>query len=443
MPCRAARPRRASPPATLADRPGGVTWPSPPSLPHPPRHPPRGGEPSRPRRPDAADPRDPRPARPERLGARAGRPDARRPRRARAVPVEQDPGLQRSADRAPADARGPRLLARPARRLHHPARGRHVGRPRHRAHRARAPEPGRHRGPPRQDPGGRPGRPVQRASSSTARSRSGSRRAGSRSAWSTTSSHPTTRSFFDFAPELERLIRLAERQAFGPSTQALIDEAVCRDIPFIRLDRHSLVQLGQGLHQQRIRATMTSRTSAIGVDIASDKSLTNQLLDSAGLPVPALAGRRDAEDDAVAAARRLGFPCVRQAARRQPRPRRPPRPARRGGRAQRRSPPRCARAAAATSSSRPTSPATTTACSSSAARWRRSPSACRRRVIGDGKHTVRQLVDIENTDPRRGIGHEKVLTRIKVDEAAEELVRAAGLRARRRAADGTAGQARR
>src|SRR6478752_7660286 len=84
--------------------------------------------------------------------------------------------------------------------------------------------------------------------------------------------------FFDFAPELERLIRLAERQAFGPSTQALIDEAVSRDIPFIRLDRHSLVQFGHGVHQQRIRATMTSKTSAIGVDVASDKSLTNRLL---------------------------------------------------------------------------------------------------------------------------------------------------------------------
>ena len=92
--------------------------------------------------------------------------------------------------------------------------------------------------------------------------------------------------FFDFAPELERLIRLAERQAYGPSTQALIDEAISRDIPFIRLDRHSLVQFGHGLHQQRIRATMTSLTSAIGVDVASDKSLTNRLLDSAGLPVP-------------------------------------------------------------------------------------------------------------------------------------------------------------
>ena len=113
----------------------------------------------------------------------------------------------------------------------------------------------------------------------------------------------------DLMAELERLILLAERQAFGPSTQAIIDEAVSRDIPYIRLDRHSLVQLGQGVHQQRIRATMTSRTSAIGVDVASDKSLTNRLLDSAGLPVPKSAVVRS-EDAAVTAALRIGYPCV-------------------------------------------------------------------------------------------------------------------------------------
>ena len=63
---------------------------------------------------------------------------------------------------------------------------------------------------------------------------------------------------FDFDAELERLILLAERRQFGPSTQAIIDEAVTRDIPFIRLNEQSLVQLGQGKYQQRIRATMTS-----------------------------------------------------------------------------------------------------------------------------------------------------------------------------------------
>ena len=114
---------------------------------------------------------------------------------------------------------------------------------------------------------------------------------------------------FDLMAELESLILMAERLAFGPSTQALIDEAAGRDIPYMRLDRYSLVQFGQGVHQQRIRATMTSRTSGIAVDIASDKKLTNRLLDSAGLPVPR-SEMVDTEDEAVAAARRLGYPCV-------------------------------------------------------------------------------------------------------------------------------------
>ena len=183
--------------------------------------------------------------------------------------------------------------------------------------------------------------------------------------------------FFDFAPELERLIRLAERQAFGPSTQALIDEAVSRDIPFIRLDRHSLVQFGHGVHQQRIRATMTSKTSAIGVDVASDKSLTNRLLDSAGLPVPR-ADVVETEDAAVAAAKRIGFPCVLKPLDGNHGRGRPPRPALRGGRA-RRVPGRAGAEPHGRRRGRELRRrATTTAAWSSAARSRPSPSACRR-----------------------------------------------------------------
>ena len=113
----------------------------------------------------------------------------------------------------------------------------------------------------------------------------------------------------DFPAELERLILLAERRAFGPSTQAIIDEAATRDIPWMRLNEQSLVQLGQGKYQQRVRATMTSKTSALAVDIAGDKKLTNQLLAAAGLPVPRSEVVRT-DDDAVAAARRIGFPVV-------------------------------------------------------------------------------------------------------------------------------------
>ncbi len=230
--------------------------------------------------------------------------------------------------------------------------------------------------------------------------------------------------FFDFAPEMERLIRLAERQAFGPSTQALIDEAVSRDIPFIRLDRHSLVQFGHGVHQQRIRATMTSLTSAIGVDVASDKSLTNRLLDSAGLPVPR-AEVVDNEDAAVASARRLGYPCVVK-----------PLDGNhgRGVHLDLRSED-AVRAAfhGAVAQSRAGDVVVETYVAGNdyrclviggkvAAIAERVPAS----VTGDGEHTIMELVDIANSDPRRGIGHEKVLTRIKVDEAAEALVRAQG-----------------
>ena len=229
---------------------------------------------------------------------------------------------------------------------------------------------------------------------------------------------------FDFGPELERLIRIAERQAFGPSTQALIDEAVSRDIPFIRLDRHSLVQFGHGLYQKRIRATMTSLTSAIGVDVASDKSLTNRLLDSAGLPVPRVEVVTT-EEEALAAARRLGFPCVLK-----------PLDGNhgRGVHLDLRSDD-AVRAAfhGALRESRAGDVIVESYVAGNdyrclviggkvAAIAERVPAS----VTGDGEHTVRQLVEIANSDPRRGIGHEKVLTRIKVDEAAGELVRAQG-----------------
>ena len=229
---------------------------------------------------------------------------------------------------------------------------------------------------------------------------------------------------FDFAVELERLISLAERRAFGPSTQALIDEAVSRDIPFIRLDRHSLVQFGHGVHQQRIRATMTSRTSAIGVDVASDKSLTNRLLDSAGLPVPKSAVV-ESDEEAITAARRLGFPCVvkpldgnhGRGVHLDLRDEESVRAAYAGALAQSRSRDVIVETYVTGNDYR---------ClvigGKLAAVAERVPAS----VTGDGERTVRQLVELANADPRRGIGHEKVLTRIRLDAAAEELVRAQG-----------------
>jgi cyanophycin synthetase len=229
---------------------------------------------------------------------------------------------------------------------------------------------------------------------------------------------------FDFEEELTQLILTAERVAFGPSTQAIIDEAVSRDIPYFRLDRQSLVQLGHGVYQKRIRATLTSNTSWLAVDISSDKKLTNRLLSEAGLPVPRSRSVRG-EDDAVAVARSIGFPVVVKPADGN------------HGRG----------VSLDLQDEEAVRSAFEGARRESQSGWvvvenqveghdyrvlvvggnmvavaQRVPA----HVYGDGQHTVRELVEITNEDPRRGIGHEKVLTKIKVDSAAEDLVRKQG-----------------
>ena len=169
---------------------------------------------------------------------------------------------------------------------------------------------------------------------------------------------------------------------------------------------------------------MTSLTSAIGVDVASDKSLTNRLLDSAGLPVPR-ADVVDTEDGAVAAAKRIGFPCVvkpldgnhGRGVHLDLRTEEAVRAAFAGALAQSRAGDVVVESYVAGNDYR---------ClvigGKVAAIAERVPAS----VTGDGEHTVAQLVDIANSDPRRGIGHEKVLTRIKVDDAAVALVAAQG-----------------
>jgi cyanophycin synthetase len=231
----------------------------------------------------------------------------------------------------------------------------------------------------------------------------------------------------DVVAELEGLIRMAERLAFGPSTQSLLDEAASRDIPYMRLDRYSLVQLGQGIHQQRIRATMTSRTSGIAVDIASDKKLTNKLLDSAGLPVPR-SEVVETEGEAVEAARRLGYPCVIK-----------PLDGNHGrGVALNLRDEADVRAAfpEALRQSRSRDVIVESYITGRdyrclviggklAAVAERVPAS----VTGDGTRTIRELVDVTNLDPRRGIGHEKVLTRIKLDANADEVLAGQGFTA--------------
>jgi cyanophycin synthetase len=229
---------------------------------------------------------------------------------------------------------------------------------------------------------------------------------------------------FDFRAELEELILLAERSAFGPSTQAILDEAALRDIPSIRLNEQSLVQLGHGIHQQRIRATMTSLTGSLGVDIASDKKLTNKLLAATGVPVPRSEVVRN-EDAAAAAAKRIGFPVAMK-----------PLDGNHGrGVMLNLADEDAVRAAYPVSrrESRGGRIVVETYLTGNDYRClviggqlvavaQRVPA----HVEGDGKHSLAELVEITNADPRRGIGHEKVLTRIKVDDEAIGYAREQG-----------------
>ncbi len=228
---------------------------------------------------------------------------------------------------------------------------------------------------------------------------------------------------FDFRSEFERLVRLAQRRALGPSTAALVRAAEERDIPWIRLNEGSLVQLGHGKYQKRIQATVTSETRQIAIEIASDKRLTHQILDQLGLPVPRQAIVHDAGEAAEEAVR-LGFPVVVK-----------PLDGNHGNAVSINLKSLDEVRAAFEKARELSTRVIVEACQPGqdyrilvidgqvVAVARRVPG----HVVGDGRHTIAELIEIVNRDPRRGIGHEKVLTRLVVDDQAERLLALAGL----------------
>jgi cyanophycin synthetase len=228
---------------------------------------------------------------------------------------------------------------------------------------------------------------------------------------------------YDFKAELEDLVRLAQRRAFGPSTASLVRAAEERDMPWIRLNERSLVQLGHGKFQRRIQATVTSETRHTAVEIASDKRLTNQILSDLGLPVPKQARVREVEE-AVEAAGKLGFPVVLK-----------PLDGNHGkGVSINLTTPEQVRVAFEKAYDYSSVVIVETfqeghdyrilvVDGKVVAAAQRVPG----HVVGDGRHTVAELVEIVNQDPRRGIGHEKVLTRLELDHQAERLLEQSGL----------------
>src|SRR5262245_32186154 len=223
----------------------------------------------------------------------------------------------------------------------------------------------------------------------------------------------------------DEFIRFAQRRALGPSTASLVRAAEARKIPWLRLNDQSLVQLGHGRYQQRIQATVSGRTPHIAVELASDKEETNKILASLGLPVP----RQElvqTESQALRAGRRIGYPVVTK-----------PYNGNHGrGISIRLTTDEEVAEGFRIAREHSRSVIVETFLEGDdhrllvvngelVAATRRTPG----HVVGDGVHTIAQLIDIVNQDPRRGVGHEKVLTRLELDTQAEQMLARAGLQA--------------
>lgn len=224
---------------------------------------------------------------------------------------------------------------------------------------------------------------------------------------------------YELEPDLQAMREIREDERLGPSTGSIVEEAEARKIPWIRLNRHSLVQLGYGINQKRIQATVAGTTSNIAVEIACDKEDTKNILDAAAVPVPKGYIIYD-EEDLQDAVKRIGYPIVIK-------------------------PINGNHGRGATTNIQNWDDAVTALAAAKkisrgvicekfitghdfrllvinyklVAAALRTP-AC---VTGDGKSTIKQLIDEVNKDPRRGYGHEKVLTAIKVDEMTENILR--------------------
>ncbi len=224
---------------------------------------------------------------------------------------------------------------------------------------------------------------------------------------------------YNLAEDIQNLREIREEERLGPSTGCIVDEAVARGIPYIRLNKRSLVQLGYGVNQRRIRATIASTTGSIAVDIACDKEETKNLLEAAEIPVPR--GRIVySEEGMKEAIERIKYPIV----------------------------------------TKPVDGNHGKGATTNILNWEdavrglaaaqkysrgvivekfitgqdhrvlvinykfvaaaiRKPAA----VTGDGKSTIQELIDKVNEDPRRGYGHEKTLTQIKVDEFTMDMLK--------------------
>ncbi|MEP7197176.1 MAG: cyanophycin synthetase [Saprospiraceae bacterium] len=216
--------------------------------------------------------------------------------------------------------------------------------------------------------------------------------------------------------DIQEMRELREANRLGPSTGSIIEEAEARGIPWIRLNKYSLCQLGYGRNQKRVQATVTSQTSSIGVEIAGDKEDTKFLLQQAEIPVPrgeiirSLAGLEDAT-------RNLKYPLVIKPINGN------------HGRGVTTNIENWDQAVIGFENAKRISNSVIVEQFITGDDYRilvinyRMVAAAKRlaaQVLGDGRSNVKELIEAVNADPRRGFGHEKVLTSISIDSITQK-----------------------
>lgn len=227
---------------------------------------------------------------------------------------------------------------------------------------------------------------------------------------------------YDLDADITTMRELREEERLGPSTASIVEEAAVRGVPFIRLNKYSLVQLGYGINQQRIQATVTGRTSSIGVEIACDKEDTKDLLESFSIPVPKGRIVRD-EEDLEYAVKKIGYPLVIKPI---------------NGNHGRGATINIGHWDATLEAFHIAKKHSRSVIVERfitgldhrllvinyrfVAAAKRTPAM----VVGNGTLTIQELIDEVNKDDRRGYGHEKVLTQIKVDEITENILKEKG-----------------
>jgi cyanophycin synthetase len=228
---------------------------------------------------------------------------------------------------------------------------------------------------------------------------------------------------YNLADDIQAMREIREEERLGPSTGSIVEEAQGRNIPWIRLNRHSLVMLGYGVNQKRIQATVTSQTSSIAVEIACDKEDTKNLLEASNIPVPRGRIIYD-EEDLKNAINSIGYPVVLKPINGN------------HGRGATINVKSWEAAVEALEIAKRISRAVIVEKYITGldhrvllinykfvAAARRTPAM----VTGDGKSNIQELIERVNSDPRRGYGHEKELTAIKTDEITLNILAEKGL----------------